>query len=210
MAHRKLGPTGRSIGARQRLAEEAARLMAESGRDDFSEARRKIAARHGLRDKDGLPDEREIAAALATHQRLFSPRQPDVLHRLRQSAAQAMQALACFQPRLAGSVLEGTADRHSVVELHLHCDEAEAVMRFLDERGVAFEIRSRRLRLQRGRATEFTALHLNVEGTPMTLTVLPEDALRQPPLEASGRQPMRRASGAELARLLANASGPVG
>lgn len=205
MADRKPRQAGPSTQARQRLAEEAARLMAEGGIDDFAQARRQLAARHGLREDAALPGEDEIADALATHLRLFAPRQPDTLRRLRQCADQAMQALEGFQPRLTGAVLEGTADRHSTVELHLHCDEVEAVIRFLDERGIPFESRSRRLRVGSGPAPAFPSLRLHVEGTPVLLVVLPEDSLRQSPRDASGQRPLRRATRTELHRLLQDA-----
>lgn len=205
MASRKPGRTGRTNQARQRLAEEAARLMAEGGLDDFGAVRRKLAARYGLREDETLPREDEIADALAAHQRLFAPRQPEALRRLRLCAEQAMQALERFRPRLVGAVLEGTADRHSTVELHLHCDEVESVMRFLGELAIPFESRSRRLRVDAGPASAFPSLLLHVEGTPVLLVVLPEDALRQPPRDLAGQRALRRATRGELLQILQQA-----
>ena len=56
---------------RRALAQEAARLMAEHGIDDYLQAKRKAADRLGVNDVAVLPKNVEIEAALREHQRLF-------------------------------------------------------------------------------------------------------------------------------------------
>src|SRR5260221_4973041 len=56
---------------RRALAQEAARIMAEHGIEDFLQAKRKAADRLGVNDVAGLPKNIEIEAALRAHQRLF-------------------------------------------------------------------------------------------------------------------------------------------
>ena len=56
---------------RRALAQEAARIMAEQGIDDYRLAKRKAAERLGATDIAVLPKNTEIEEALADHQRLF-------------------------------------------------------------------------------------------------------------------------------------------
>ena len=72
---------------RQRLAHEAARLMAENGIRDYHQAKQKAAQRLGILDDASLPRNREIDDALRAYQRLFlGERQQDGL-RLRRAAS---------------------------------------------------------------------------------------------------------------------------
>lgn len=194
------------VGARQRrlrVAAEAARLLAEQG-GDLAVARRKAAERLGFRDPASLPSGEEIREALAAHRRLFAAAGDDSrLRRQREAALAAMDFFVEFSPRLAGAVLDGSADQRSVIELHLHADDPDAVARKLIERGIPAEQRPRRLRLERGPAREFAAWHFEADGLPFELVVLPRLAERQGPLDALDDAPMARASRGALARLLA-------
>jgi hypothetical protein len=114
-----------------------------------------------------------------------------------------MAFFAEFQPRLVGPVLDGTADANSPVLLHLHCDDADAVTRFLDQHGIPATARGRRLRLDRERDGEFPVWVFSAEGITFDLTVLPLDILRQAPLASVDEKPMRRASTTQLQQLLA-------
>lgn len=203
MRHAEQHARTRSRERRQRVAIEAARLMLEGGITDFHQAKLKAAARLGEHDESALPRNREIEDALREYQRLFqSDTQPLQLRRRREAATRAMAFLERFEPRLVGSVLEGTADAHSAVSLHLFEDDADAVARFLDESGIPFEQRARQLRLDRTRSLEVPVYLFSAEDLPFDLAVLPRDALRQAPLDHGGERPMRRASLAALQALL--------
>ena len=204
MRHAEQHARTRTRERRQRLAIEAARLMLEGGIRDFHQAKLKAAARLGEHDEGALPRNREIEEALRDYQRLFqSDQQPQGLRTRREAAARAMSYLARFDPRLVGAVLEGTADEHSAVSLHLFDDDSDGVAHFLSESGIPFEQRARQLRLDRERSAEFPVYLFSAEDLPFDLTVLPRDALRQAPLDRSGDRPMRRASLSALQALLA-------
>ncbi|MCG6117652.1 MAG: hypothetical protein MEQ07_05595 [Aquimonas sp.] len=189
---------------RQRLAHEAARLMAEGGIRDFQQAKTRAAARLGVVDEAALPRNAEIEEALREYQRLFQGgERPRELQRRREAAVEAMQFFARFDPRLVGAVLDGSADEHASVCLQLYCDEPEQVPLFLAERGIPIEERSRRLRLDRERSAVFPVFVFSADGIPIDLTVLPRNALRQAPLDGADERPMRRASLAALQELLA-------
>ena len=188
---------------RRRLAHEAARLMAEDGIRDYQQAKRKAADRLGFRDDASLPRNHEVEDALREYQRLFRGNSHfDDLRIRREAALRALEFFARFDPRLVGPVLDGTADARAPVGLHLYCDDADAVTRFLEEAGIPAELRSRRLRLDRTREGEFPAWMFSAEELGFELIVLPALALRQAPLSSVDGKPMKRASAAQLRQML--------
>ncbi|AWV08375.1 hypothetical protein [Marilutibacter maris] len=190
---------------RRRLAHEAARLMAEGGMRDYHQAKLKAAQRLGIFDDASLPRNREIEEALREYQRLFSgANHGEALRVRREAALRALGFLEPFSPRLVGPVLEGTADANSAVQLHAYSDDAEAVMRFLDEHGIPAESRMRRLRLDPERSADLPVWVFGAEDLSFDVTVLPLDALRQAPLSNVDGRPMKRASATQLQQLLAN------
>ena len=189
---------------RQHLAFEAARLMAEGGIRDFHQAKLKAAQRLGIFDDASLPRNREIEDALREYQRLFLGNdQPQALRRRREAALNALEFFRDFEPRLVGPVLDGTADAHTPVALHVHADDPDAMPRWLDQHGVPAELRNRHLRLDRQRSGDFPVWLFSAEGLSFDVTVLPADVLRQAPLSAIDEKPMRRASASQLRALLA-------
>ncbi|MGN6790522.1 MAG: hypothetical protein ACTHJP_13470, partial [Rhodanobacteraceae bacterium] len=129
--------------------------------------------------------------------------QPLALRMRREAARDAMIFLDRFDPRLVGAVLEGTADTHSPVSLHVFDDAPENVTGFLHDHGIAFETRARTLRINRMRNAEFPVLLFTADDVPMDVTVFPRDALRQAPLDSVSERPQQRASLAALDALLA-------
>jgi hypothetical protein len=100
-------------------------------------------------------------------------------------------------------VLDGTADAHSPVSLHLHSDDADAVPRWLEEHRIPASARSHRLRLDHERNIDAPAWLFSAEGLEFDVTVLPQDSLRQAPLSGVDGKPMRRLSLNQLRLLLA-------
>ena len=207
-AHAMTHSETRTRERRQRLAIEAARLISEGGIRDFHLAKRKAAHRLGIHDDASLPRNSEIQEALRDYQRLFlAQSQPQLLRERREAAASALTFFAAFEPRLVGAVLEGTADEHSAVCLHLYTDEPESVPRFLHEHDIPAQSSSRRIRLDRDRSIDATVWLFAADCLPFDLAVLPRDALRQAPLDRVGEKPMRRASLSALQELLADPLG---
>ncbi|HKE48450.1 MAG TPA: hypothetical protein VKB52_10320 [Rhodanobacteraceae bacterium] len=192
----------RSNELRRRIAVEAARLIAEGGLRDYRQAKLKAASRLGITDDLSLPKNGEIEEALREHQRLFRNEQPATLQALREAALEAMRFFADFEPRLVGPVLEGTADEHSAVCLHLHDDGADRVAMFLQEKGIPYEERTRRLRLERETTADVPVFVFSAGDSAIDITVLPYDRLRQAPLDRIDEKPMRRANLATVEELV--------
>ena len=197
-----MAKTPRDAELRRLIAAEAARLITEQALD-VRPAVRKAAERLGARDQRSWPDLAEVESALAEYQRVFrADEQPARLRALREAAVEAMRFFERFEPRLVGAVLEGTADEHSRVALHLFVDNADAVAWFLDERGVPYEQDERKLAYERGEPQPFPVYRFAAGETPVDLTVFPLDGLRQAPLGRDGEKPMRRANLAAVRELL--------
>ena len=185
------------------LTQECARIMVESGVKDFLTAKRKAASRFGVSNKNLLPTNREIEAAVADYQRLFkSDEQNERLNRLRETALQAMQFLTQFQPRLVGSVLNGTAGVSADVTLHLFSDTAEEVMMFLMEHNIPFETAEKRLRLVQGDYAYYPQFTFAAGETGVELIVFPTVEQREAPRSPVDGKPMQRAGLAEVRQLL--------
>lgn len=187
---------------RRRIAVDAARLMADSGQRNFNAARGKAAARYGIDDERDLPSNAQIDEALREHQALFDDGHPALLVELRRAAAEAMRFFAAYEPRLVGAVLDGSADGHSAICLHLFCDGATEVIVFLMDHGIRFVEASRRLRYGGTDQRDYPVLKFAAGGHAIDLTLFDRDELRQAPLDRVSHRPMKRASLATVQALL--------
>ncbi len=189
---------------RHALAQEAARIMADQGIEDFLHAKRKAADRLGVHDAAVLPKNIEIEAALRAHQRLFGGDLHDhTLKEQRRIALDAMHLLREFHPRLVGSVLNGTATRYSDINLHLFADRPESVAIELLESGIAHEFYERRVKMDAERSVNYPALRFETGGRTLDATVFPIDGIRQSPYSPVDGRPMKRADRREVAELIA-------
>lgn len=187
---------------RSELVQEAARLMAESGIQSFDLAKRKARERLQLPATAALPRNEEVEAALLSYRTLFGGEAHDrALTHLRRVAAEAMQGLERFRPRLVGPVLTGTADEHTTITLHLFADSAEEVAFFLMDEGIPFRHCERRLRLGSGEQ-RIPGYGLSVDDADLELLVFSGKQSRQAVLSPVDARPMRRASRKDVLELL--------
>ena len=113
---------------RRRIAHAAARILAEDGSLDYGSAKRKAARQPGAPDSGSLPDNQQIEEALRSYQALYQADETRAqLALLRQVAIEYMEQLADFDPHLTGSVLNGTAGRHTSITLQLFTDQQKEV-----------------------------------------------------------------------------------
>lgn len=195
-------PQPRTDNLRRAIAQEAARVMAEHGVQDFLFAKRKAAERFGVTDSAVLPRNSEIEAALEEYHRLFGGTEHDeTLLAQRLVAIDAMRALREFQPRLVGPVLHGTATPHSDVQLHVFTDRAEHVTTRLLDRRVDYEVGEKRVKMNADRVLLQPSVRFEIDGQPVEVVVFPPDGIRQAPVSPVDGRPMRRADLGEVERL---------
>jgi hypothetical protein len=113
---------------RERIAQTAARLIAEHGLTDWALAKRKAARQLMLPDSAPLPSNDEIESALTSYHALFAADAHDAsLRAQREEALAWMKRLAAWDPLLVGGVAAGWATAHSDIRLELVADDAKVV-----------------------------------------------------------------------------------
>lgn len=178
---------------RQTLAHLSARLMAEDGTLDFAAAKRKAARQLGAPDTHNLPTNSEIESELRAYQALYQKdEQSERLCLLRRDALAAMGLFERFDPHLTGSVLDGTAARHSNINLHLFCDSLKDVEMFLLNRNIPYESAEKRFRFG-DESRAIPTLLIDGEHAEIELAVFSSDDLRQAPRGPLSGKTMERA-----------------
>ena len=113
---------------RRLIADAAARLLALDGSQDYGNAKRKAARQLGAADSQNLPDNQQIEQALREYQAIFQAEAaPNRLAQHRQVAIEYMERLSDYDPHLTGSVLNGTAGKHSDINLQLFTEKEKEV-----------------------------------------------------------------------------------
>lgn len=195
-------PPTRSDHLRNAIAQEAARLMAQHGIQDYLIAKRKAAERYGIVDGPLLPKNIEIEAALVSWQRLFGgSAHASSLQAQRRVALAAMQVLAQFEPRLVGPVLAGSATEFADIQLHVFSDSAEAVCLHLMDRRYDYEVFERKMRMTPERQVSVPSIRFGMGEETIEAFVFPRDGIRQAPISPVDGRPMRRAGVQEVAGL---------
>ena len=114
-----------------------------------------------------------------------------------------MRALEPYCPRLVGPVLEGTADRHSRVSLHLFNDPPDAVAIHLEEKGLSYRQEERKIRWHDGSHRLIPLLVADADGIAIEMALFNSVDLRQAPPSPVDGKPQKRAPLAEVECLLA-------
>jgi hypothetical protein len=197
-SNRKLSQTRREIAA------EAARIMATQSQNNFRLAKNKAAERLGIRTRAALPSNVEVEAALREYQGFYGGAQHiNHIQKLREIATRVMRSLESFCPRLVGPVLEGTANKHASVSLHVFNDPPDAVAIHLLDHGLSFHAAERKIRWHDGSYRQVPLLVTNARGATVELALFNHVDLRQAPLSPVDGRPQKRAPLSEVECLLA-------
>ena len=175
------------------VAQEAARIILEEGVKDYQLAKRKAVERLGSINASVLPRNKEIEQALRNHQSLFFTREDyNYLNELWQIALDSMQLLKAFTPRLVGSVLEGTAGRHSDINLHVFSETVENVIFVFLDKGIPYRSSEKRLRFNI-EPSRFPCILFSNQNVDIEVVVLKLEDLRRVPISAIDGRPIKRA-----------------
>jgi hypothetical protein len=195
---------------RRQVAAEAARIIATEGQHNYHAAKKKAAERIGVSERLALPSNVEVKEALSAYQNLYGgEKHANNIGRLRETALEAMRLLDTFQPRLVGSVLDGTANEHSRIALHVFCDSPdEIVLHFLDK-GLPFKQEQRQIRWHDGSHLTVPLIVIERGDALIELAVFPPLHIRQAPPSPIDGKPQKRASLADVECLLSESLAPA-
>jgi len=183
---RPVAPEGRGAHNRVRIAHAAAKLIVEHGITDWALAKRKAVRQLMLPDREALPGDDEIEAALTEYHALFGgDAHAAALKRQREESLRWMRRLAQFAPVLTGGVAEGWATAHSDIRLELAAADAKLVELALLGAGVAY----RAMHSDRDGAAE---LYVDTPAGGLRLSVRdPLEARQRPRRDRHGREEVR-------------------
>ena len=179
-------------------------MLAEGTAADFGAAKRKAAAKLGVREASQHPDNLELQRALIDYLNVFDAAgHADRMRHLREQALVAMQFFQELAPRLVGPVLYGSACAHTPVTLHVFHDEPEAVARRLIDGGFEYQTGQQELRFAAGDLRVMPMFRLFVEGTEFELIIFPTNHKSSAPMSPLDGRPMQRAGINKVRDLLA-------
>jgi len=185
------------------VAAEAARIIATEGQHNYHAAKKKAADRLGVSDRLALPSNSEVKEALYRYLDLYGgAAHSENLLELRRTALHAMRLLRDFEPRLVGSVLDGTAGPHSRIALHVFAESSEALILFFRERGIPYGQEQRQIRWFDGAHRAVEVVVTELDGRQVELSVFEPVHLRQAPPSPIDGKPQRRATPTEVEYLL--------
>ena len=191
---------------RQMIDAEAARIMVTQAQFNYRIAKQKAAERLGVCARTALPSNVEVENALRAYQAFYGGQQHfRHLQKMREIALRVMRSLELFSPRLVGPVLEGTADEHARVSLHVFSDPPDAVAIHLLDKGRIFRDEQRKIRWHDGSHRQVPLLVTDTDDIEVELALFSYVDLRQaPPSPVDGR-PQKRAPVTEVECLLEGA-----
>jgi len=189
---------------RQEVAVEAARILATEGQRNYLNAKQKAAHRLGLSGRASMPSNSEVENELKRYQALYCGEEhASGLKEMRRAALEAMKFFGRFRPKLAGPVLEGTADRHSRISLHVFCETPDEVAEFLLSRNIRFDQETRRIRWHDDSYRDLELIVIEADGQCFELGMMAGNAWKQPPPDPIDGGAQRRAGTSEVERLIA-------
>ena len=189
---------------RQKLAQEAARIIVSEGVHDYQKAKCKARERLHALQGVALPSNVEIESAIRSFTRTFLPGHEGILRSLRCTALTVMNWLTPYHPYLTGPVLEGTASAKTPISLHVSCDCPEEVLAALQRRGLAVRLADRHFRQNRY-YTCLPVLVFTYREHEIDVTVFSLRQQHQPPKSRTHHRSAQRMNGKALASLLGQA-----
>jgi len=190
---------------RLEVAAEAARIISTEGQHNYHAAKKKAAERIGVSERLALPSNIEVKEALHRYQGLYGGAEHlENLENLRQTAIDALRMLESFNPRLVGSVLDGTANLHSRIALHVFAESTESVILFFLEHSQPFSEEQRQIRWHDGTHRTVPLIVFELQGAAVELTLFEPVNLRQAPPSPIDGKPQQRATLTEVECLLAD------
>lgn len=187
---------------RQNITEEAARIIADEGLDDYYQAKLKAANRLGI-GNHALPSNIAVEDALRSYLSLFHGN--DSIQRgshLRGLAIKIMALLEPYQPRLAGAAVTGLVTPFSTIQIHVNADTPEIIAITLTQHNIPYSIKDKTVRFGNNQYQALPTFHFSADNEAIDIWVFDEILRKQPPLSPIDGKPMSRATLNEVQALI--------
>jgi predicted nucleotidyltransferase len=185
---------------RRQVARRAAELMYFEGVKEYLRAKRKAARQLEV---TVFPNNSEIRAEVdrlaAEHE---GPAREDRLLALREAAAEVMELLEDFSPRLVGSVLTGHIKSTSDIDLHVFAEEHEVVGDVLLD--ADFDVEYEVVKTKKGgEFMDFPHYYVETPVAKVEISVYAPGDLKRPQKSSITHKTMERATLSALRKLIA-------
>lgn len=186
--------------ANQRLAEAAARLMADGVEMEYLNAKQTAMSMLGLSSQSRMPSNRKIKECIGqiTQHQLGQTEVRRRLNEMRAIAVAIMSIIEDYDPYLIGSTLTGEIRKSSDIDLHAYCDDYNGLkdhLIFFGYEEVDEEV------VENSKGT-FVHLRWTEKDYPVEITIYPWSWRDIVPISSVTGKPMKRAELAAARRLL--------
>jgi predicted nucleotidyltransferase len=186
----------------RRVAEEAARLMAEGVESEYLNAKQRAASMLGLSSQTRLPSNAKIRAGIGqiTKEQLGASEVHRRINSMRKIAAHLMLLIEDCDPYLIGSTLSGEIREGSDIDLHAYCDDYS----MLTERLADYGYEAIEAELVENSKGTFVHLRWREEDFPVEITIYRWSSRHVVPISSVTGKPMKRADLSALRKMLAD------
>jgi len=150
-----------SLDSRKKVTREAATLLYSGAEKEYKQAKLKAAKTFGFHF---LPTNLEVAMELdKIAEENEGPARQERLLRMRKEALKIMRILRAYDPVLVGSVWRGTIHHWSDIDIIVHHDEPEDILKTLEQNGLKILQTERATVTKHGKKKG--SLHIHIESS---------------------------------------------
>lgn len=185
----------------QRIADEAARLLARGEAASLDAARRRVGGRIGVRDAAQLPGDAQISEALRAYRTLFGAPEAAPSARRLALATDAMRLMEAFSPELVEDTLPIPGPDERALRILVYSEDPDAPLHSLLETRRRYRVRRDRLLGPGQRVVDVDVLAVPGEPLAVEFWPLPEQLHGTPLRDSALGDPLSRRSLAQVLRL---------
>ena len=175
------------------IAQEAAKIIAEKGIQQFGQAKFKAAENLNAMDNGCLPSNSDIEKKLIEYYQLF---QTDVhldhILSLRKIALDIMHIFDNYQIYLVGPVANGTANVSSAINFHIASEDESEIIQTLKKNDLTHKPYDRKIKFNEKTIKLVNGIKTIYKNTDIELTIFNHKEIRHVPLSKIDNRPMNR------------------
>ena len=175
------------------IAQEAAKMIAEKGIEQFGQAKFKAADNLNVMNNGCLPSNSDIEKKLIEYYQLF---QTDVhldhILSLRKIALDIMHIFDNYQIYLVGPVANGTANVASAINFHIASEDESEIIQTLTKNDLTHKPYDRKIKFNEKTIKLVNGIKTIYKNTDIELTIFNHKEIRHAPLSKIDNRPMNR------------------